>query len=302
VEENERAALLPRLGHVNFPRVIALAGLTALLLAASPLLPPQAQLIAYGKRLSTKRIDAQLADEPLQVWLRKVLGRDAEMRWEVDDCGEGGDSEGPSPLCLTVEAAMRPHGRVVLEIAIGSSDSGIEGEPVLFYGSLEGLGPTEVLERDELHLLRSKVRTARKMDTDGAQLPDVPLDEDAWSRQIQAIPMTRLGGKPTDGSVAEWVAARAGSSAAVTWHVAGCGNHGPPVALTGTNDEWAFVVGSFDEPAVHVSITLRAGTCRKGPRGKPTLRSISVWDKRRGRIQDSSLDALAETLAEIRRR
>ncbi len=141
------------------------------------------------------------------------------------------------------------------------------------------------------------------MDAELSGLPDHPLDEGAMVRAIQRLPATRFGLGPPDTTFADWVAARAGPHSELRWFVEGCGHNGPPVNLGGTNDEWAYVTASFEEPTVRVLIQIRVGTCRKGPLGAPAVTRVSVFDKRPGHIhvERTTLGELPGILREIRR-
>jgi hypothetical protein len=275
--------------------------MTAVTLAVANL-PPPAQRVAYAKRLRASKIDPHLDGEQYQTWLQTSLGPDATISWGADDCGEGGDGRGPVPLCVTAQASLSPRGRVVVSIAIGTSDAGIGGKPGFFFGQIEGLGPTEILQGGDLYLLPTKLRVARQMDAKLSSLPDRALDEDAWVREIRNMPASRFAAGLADMTLAGWVAERAGPQAQTKWFVEGCGHHGPPVTLTGENDEWAFVDSSFDDSTVHVLIQIKVGTCRKGPAGAPAVTIVQVYDKRPGHIhiQLESLGTLAAALMAIR--
>jgi hypothetical protein len=116
------------------------------------------------------------------------------------------------------------------------------------------------------------------------------------------MPASRFVSGLADTTLAGWVAERAGPREQTKWFVSGCGHHGPPVTLTGENDEWAFVDSSFDDSTVHVLIQIKVGTCRKGPAGVPAVTLVQVYDKRPGHIhiQLKSLGTLAAALMTIR--
>jgi hypothetical protein len=142
-----------------------------LLFLATGTAPSEADVLAYGKRLDVNRIDSRLGSELFQSWMERTLGRSATVTWRSDDCGEGGGNN--SPLCITAKARLRPRGSVVLSIAIGSVQGGFGGKPTLFFGIIEGLGPSELLEGEDLPLLTSKIRAARALDAELSQLPEV---------------------------------------------------------------------------------------------------------------------------------
>ncbi len=276
-----------------------------LVVLAGEAAPSEADVLAYGKRLDVSRVDSRLPRERLQSWLARTLGPGASVTWTSDDCAEGGGDS--APLCISADARLYPRGRVSISIAVGSVQGGLGGKPALFFGSIEGLGPSESLETGDLPALSSKVRAAQVLGAELARLPDRPADDDAWIRQVQRLPAARfVPGASGTATFADWVAARAGSSAQTEWFVEGCGprghHGGPPVDLKGDKDEWAFVDVRLEEPDANVSIHVRVGTCRKGMTGQPVASPASLFDKRRGHvhIEHVPLDALEGKLGEIR--
>jgi hypothetical protein len=269
--------------------------------------PSPRDVLAYGKRLDVSRIDPRLRSERYEAWLGRTLGRDATIAWSSDDCGESGGGYENVPICITAEARLRPRGRVIISIAVGSAKSGLGGKPAVFFGGIEGLGPREDVATGDLPLLASKIRTAHAVGAELARRPDLPPDDDAWIRQVQRMPAARLvPGFPGDAAFGDWVAARAGSRAKVEWFVEGCGHRGhhggPPVDLTGDNDEWAFVDAAFEDSDVHVLTHVRVGSCRKGMWGNAVASAAQLHDKRPGHahIDEVPLDVLETKLSAIR--
>src|SRR4029079_702571 len=144
-------------------------------LAAGPA-PSEANVLAYGKRLNVSRIDSRLGSQRYEVWLGRTFGRGAAITWSSDDCGEGGGGYEDVPLCITAEAQLRPRGRVIISIAVGSAKAGLGGKPALFFGMIEGLGPSERIEEGELPVLASKARTAQALGAEMSRQPDVSPD------------------------------------------------------------------------------------------------------------------------------
>lgn len=285
--------------------MVAFAVMALTLAAASG--PSEGDVLAYGKRLNVHRIDSRLASERYQAWLVRTLGRGATITWRSDDCGEGRGGYENVPVCFSAEARLRPRGRVFISIGVGSTEQGLRGGPGLFFGIIEGLGPAEYIKPGDLPLLASKVRTAQALGGELSRRPDVPVDDDAWIRQIQEMPAARfVPGAPGDGTFGDWLTRRAGSRPKVEWFIDGCGNRGKhggtPVDLTGDKDEWAFVDAELDDPDVHVLTRIRIGTCRKGTWGEPIVSLVQLFNKRRGHThtEQVSLDVLETKLREIR--
>lgn len=223
---------------------------------------------------------------------------------ESDDCAEGGGDS--APLCITAEVHLRPRGRVVLSIAVGSVQGGLGGRPALFFGTIEGLGPTEQVETGDLPGLAPKLRAARAVDARLSPLPDVPIDDDAWIRTVQQMPAAQLvPGHPAGTSFGDWIAARMGPRAHVTWSTEGCGPRGDPhrletMGVAPDQDEWAFVNVALEDPDAHLLVRVRIGTCRKGIVGKAVASPAHLYDKRRHRIDQIPLDVLDAGIAEMR--
>jgi hypothetical protein len=287
---------------------MVMVGLALMFLAlAAGTEPAEQDVLAYAKRLNVNQIDSRLGSERYQDWLRRTLGPNATITWGSDDCGEGGGHYENVPLCFTAEARLRPQGRLSLSVAVGTAQGGLGGTPVLWFGMIEGLGPHEYIKQGDLPFLASKVRAAQVIGAELSRRPDVPPDDDAWIRHVQRIPAAGLvRGLSRDTAFGDWVSSRAGPSAKLEWFIEGCGRRehhgGPPVDLTGDNDEWAFVDISFEDPEVKVGLQVRVGTCRKGIWGKAVASAARLSDKRTGRthFEEVSLDALETKLRVIR--
>lgn len=122
----------PKAKHPNILASI----LWALLLTQSP---AYADYASYEK-IAIKKVKTTLTSEiekgrpaiPFEVWLQNLAGKDAKMKWELNDCGEGtggpADRERDMPLCVGVRADL-PDGRYLdaeLGVASGSDfDRGV---------------------------------------------------------------------------------------------------------------------------------------------------------------------------------
>jgi hypothetical protein len=280
--------------------------LLALGLVHEPTFP---EVVAYGRALDVSRIDSRLGSGRYDAWLAKTLGPDTTITWDSDACGEGGKGYGNVPVCVTVEATLRPRGRVVISIEVGSARGGLGREPTLYFGMIEGLGPREPVEAGEMPHLASKIRTAQAHADEMSRLPDVSPDDDGWIRQVQRTPAARLVAHASRGvAFGDWVAAHANLGSKVEWFVEGCGprgrHDGPRVNLTGDKDEWAFVAADFETPDVHVLARVKVGTCRKGMLGSPTAVKARLRDKQPhyADTEEVSLDALEAGIIAVRKR
>lgn len=81
--------------------------------------------IAKVKATPTSEIEAGMSKLPFEVWLQNLAGKDAELKWELNDCGEGtggpADRERDMPLCIGANAKL-PDGRyLTAEIGVASA-------------------------------------------------------------------------------------------------------------------------------------------------------------------------------------
>lgn len=110
-----------------------------------PAKPPQPTLdqrvVSTVQKLSARLLDPELPDQPFAEWLQSVVGKDAKVAWESNDCGEqtGDPKTTPAdfPICGQASAKL-PGARIVtVMIAVGSSKTGIGGTPAVFFVGLD---------------------------------------------------------------------------------------------------------------------------------------------------------------------
>ncbi|MGB9105471.1 MAG: hypothetical protein WCC59_11990, partial [Terriglobales bacterium] len=96
--------------------------------------PRDRKAIAHTKAILVSQLDPKLPAIGFERWLIKEAGEGAEIRWEVNDCGEqtgtAEDRGSDFPLCVEAEAHMRDKRVIVVSIAVGTYQSGIAGKPV----------------------------------------------------------------------------------------------------------------------------------------------------------------------------
>ena len=70
------------------------------------------------KRLAVVSLDSSLAAIPLEDWLSEISGvPKAEITWEVNDCGEGGDGR-QAPTCVEATVPLRADSSAHLSLAV----------------------------------------------------------------------------------------------------------------------------------------------------------------------------------------
>ena len=95
------------------------------------------QMISYAKNLRITRLEHGLPKATFAQWFRSVVGSEARIDWEINDCGEqsGNPADGSSinpPLCAQASAKMSDGRQASVLIAIGTHKRGITGPPSLF--------------------------------------------------------------------------------------------------------------------------------------------------------------------------
>ena len=113
--------------------VLSLLGFTALDAGAAPRPTQEQRAIAVARRTLVSKLDRKLPRQPLEQWLRRLVGPTARIEWSVDDCGEQSgtpaDRGRDFPLCVAVDATL-PDGRVVMiSVQVGTFKTGVSGAP-----------------------------------------------------------------------------------------------------------------------------------------------------------------------------
>ena len=74
----------------------------------------EATAIAYLKEVPASKIESGLPDVPFGEWITRLVG--ADLRWELNDCGEGPRPGRSVPLCVGIESAAGHFRRADLQI------------------------------------------------------------------------------------------------------------------------------------------------------------------------------------------
>lgn len=130
---------LSRVTSLAVPLAGCLGIAPMLTLAQTPAKPPrpaspmadyerrQNQAIRRVKDFRASRIDDKLPNVFFGLWLEQILG--PGLIWEMNDCGEGG-----GPICVEIDGKSP---EVTISLNIGSEERGINGSPVLFFGTIK---------------------------------------------------------------------------------------------------------------------------------------------------------------------
>lgn len=94
------------------------------------------KLIARVKSTLVSQLEAGMPRITLEYFLRSEAGQDAELIWEVNDCGEQtgnpADSGRDIPICVQADATQADGLVVSVMVAVGSVKTGTDVAPKLF--------------------------------------------------------------------------------------------------------------------------------------------------------------------------
>ena len=112
-------------------RVAILALPLLMSLAAQQVRVPSDKVIIEGaQQADVASLDKTLKKQHLDAWLKQALGPGAKIEWSVTDCGEGTGSPADRgrdlPICAEALAKLPDGRQVVLEVAMGSHQKGID--------------------------------------------------------------------------------------------------------------------------------------------------------------------------------
>lgn len=99
------------------------------------------RVVAAVQKLSAKSLDPELPDQPFAEWFQSVVGKDAKVEWESNDCGEqtGDPKTTPAdfPICGQASAKLSRARTVTVMVAVGSYKQGISGAPKVFFVGID---------------------------------------------------------------------------------------------------------------------------------------------------------------------
>ena len=256
-------------------------------------------IIAHLKQENVSSIDSQLASMPYESWLQKILGSTATIKWEVDDCGEGANSNGVGPLCVTAMGKFNEHGEVTISIAVGRSDKGAFGKPSLFNIYIEGVGASRHF--DSLHQLPDFLRESEEENNSAPKLSDKSLDEQSAVDFAKNIDIRTFAPAQPSQKLFRWIEALAANNTIVTWKLEGCDQVAISMRLNGNRDYRACVEAHFENEDESVLVSIIVGTYRKGLAVIPKVNFVQVYNKRHNNITTPPISELPVKLADMRR-
>jgi hypothetical protein len=96
-----------------------------------------AHAIATAKNTSVHRLDSSLPDKTLAKWLQDVVGHQARITWEVNDCGEQTgnpevDKGRDFPMCVEAQATLQQKSKLSVSVSVGTFNTGVRAAAVRF--------------------------------------------------------------------------------------------------------------------------------------------------------------------------
>lgn len=99
-----------------------------------------ADFLLAGQKASVHAIDTTLVDTTLSRWLQRLVGSQAEVSWEVNDCGEAcgcpADSARDLPACVQASSKLPDGTTVDVMVVVGTTATGVAGPPQLYWSQV----------------------------------------------------------------------------------------------------------------------------------------------------------------------
>jgi TonB family protein len=139
--------------------VIAMLG--CLLVNSQVQLPTltEKQAVIGAQTVLASNLDSVLPSRPFEDWFREVVGSEAGVTWQLNECGEDPDMlialGRDLPACAEVDALLPDNRKVVVMIQVGTFKKGISGNPEFFHAAIELRGELYQIER--LHQLPERL-------------------------------------------------------------------------------------------------------------------------------------------------
>ncbi len=134
---------------------------------ASPLSEKQA--VTSAQRVLASELDAELPRLPFTGWFRQMVGPQAGVNWQLNECGDQPSmlvAQGRAlPACAEVNALLPDGRKVVVMIEVGTFKKGITRHPNFYHAAIEEQGELYRVRRlrDLPEWLREPTAPAKEM-------------------------------------------------------------------------------------------------------------------------------------------
>jgi len=83
------------------------------------------------------RLDSLLPKTAFLGWFRNLVGSEAKITWEINDCGEqtgvpAVDQQRDFPVCFEISAVLPDRRIIGVAIAVGTEKKGLSGAPAVY--------------------------------------------------------------------------------------------------------------------------------------------------------------------------
>jgi TonB family protein len=100
--------------------------------------------VASAQKILASELDAELPAHPFADWFRQVVGPQAGVNWQLNECGEQRGQlltqRRDLLACAEVDALLPDGRKVVVMIEVGTFDKGITGVPSFSHAAIEQQG------------------------------------------------------------------------------------------------------------------------------------------------------------------
>jgi hypothetical protein len=98
----------------------------------------EVEAIEVAKNTNVHRIERSLPDKAFAVWLRDLVGTQADIKWEVNDCGEQTgnpllDKGRDFPMCASAQVTLAGKRKLSVSLAVGTFKKGVMSGPASFF-------------------------------------------------------------------------------------------------------------------------------------------------------------------------
>jgi TonB family protein len=97
------------------------------------------QALSLVQSMFASKLDAELPNSPFELWFKKLIGPQAGLLWQLNECGERsvGQVAEDIPACAEANASLPDGSKVIVVITVGTFKKGLIGEPAFFRAFLE---------------------------------------------------------------------------------------------------------------------------------------------------------------------
>ena len=102
------------------------------------------QAVTGAQRILASELDAELPPRPFTDWFRQIVGPQAGVNWQLNECGEQPGmlvAQGRDvPACAEVNALLPDGRKVLVMIEVGTFKKGITRQPGFYHAAIEQEG------------------------------------------------------------------------------------------------------------------------------------------------------------------